>query len=263
MLETALAQLQFGLTADGTAVQPACLGPAGGRPAGDTARFGASERQAAELVNGPALDAEGRREMQIRRFRGQATCGAGHSLLRRAVPAAGAARPAAGLGVARLPPTTKEMVRAGGDAFVCRYSRPTFCAMTTGTTGKPAAIRFSGANMMNTYMGLAAISLLIPVRRAPRISCSTRPAPAPSGQLVRDGRLHAHRRRRVPDRHRRARGRPGPAGRRCLLAGKRDTGQHFADLSLLPRAPGGDGAAAGYRPQDFGLHTPLRRVARL
>ena len=162
MLETALAQLQFGGSL--LFARPFNLRALDRLVEGLLAtrrEFGALERPAAEMVNGPALDANSRREMQIRRFRDQAKRAAHGTAFYAELFRRHGLDPQRldWADVARIPPTTKEMMCAGGDAFVCRGSRPSFCAMTTGTTGKPAAIWFS-EHEMNTYMGLAAMSLL-------------------------------------------------------------------------------------------------------
>lgn len=162
MFETAVAQLQFA----GSVVlaRPFSLHaldrPVDGLLA-TKQEFGELDQEANELVNGPVLDTESRRAVQIRRFRGQA---------RRAVQETrcyGELFRQSGLDprrlewpdVARIPPTTKEMLRANGDAFVRQDSRPTFCAITTGTTGKPTSTWFCEREL-NTYIRLGAINLL-------------------------------------------------------------------------------------------------------
>jgi phenylacetate-CoA ligase len=258
MFETVLAQLQFGGSL--LLARPFNLQALDRLVEGLLAtrrEFGALEPQAAELVNGPALDAEGRREMQLRRLRSQAKCAVQGTtfyaeLFRRH-----------GLDpqrldwndVARLPPTTMEMVRAGGDAFVCRDSLPIFCAMTTGTTGKPAAIWFS-EHETNTYMRLAAISLLTTGAAGPedivQYSTSARALLGNSCGMGAYTRIGAGVYQT---------GIVEPEAALARLAETRHLDGKRAQASILQTYPSylgrlvETGLRLGYRPQDFGLHT--------
>jgi phenylacetate-coenzyme A ligase PaaK-like adenylate-forming protein len=123
--------------------------------------FGTIGAEAAELLGGAALDEETRREVQLRRFRTQASQATRETVYYR--------RLFEGLGldpahlsfkdIRRIPVTSKETVRDNPDAFVCRSARPVFRTTTTGTTGRPTNICFS-AQEMRTYIALTAIGLL-------------------------------------------------------------------------------------------------------
>src|SRR6185436_7253725 len=107
--------------------------------------FGAIAPDGAELLGGPALDEETRREMQIRRFRTQAA--------RAARETAYYARLFKELeldpsqlryeDIPRIPLTPKEALRDDPDAFVRSTAQPCFRTTTTGTTGRPTSVSFS------------------------------------------------------------------------------------------------------------------------
>jgi phenylacetate-coenzyme A ligase PaaK-like adenylate-forming protein len=123
--------------------------------------FGAIGAEGAELLSGPALDDTTRRDVQLRRFRTQATRGA------RETTYYGRLFDELGLDptrlrdadVARIPPTRKAAVREHPDDFVRRTARPSLRAVTTGTTGTPTAIYFS-RDELRAYAALGAISAL-------------------------------------------------------------------------------------------------------
>ena len=108
------------------------------------------------------LDDETRRDLQLRRFRAQASRAARETayygpLFDRLdmIPSRLSASD-----VVRVPPTTKAALQADPDAFIRRGSRPAHRFTTTGTTGRPASIAFS-ADEIRSYQLLAAMSLLV------------------------------------------------------------------------------------------------------
>ena len=124
--------------------------------------FGAIDAEGVELLSGPALDEETRREAQLRRFRSQAKRAARRTVYYGDLFGRLGLDPAR-LGfeeIARIPPTSKEALREDPGAFVGRASPPCFCATTTGTTGKPTSVCFS-AHEMRAYVALSAIALLL------------------------------------------------------------------------------------------------------
>ena len=123
--------------------------------------FGVLGAEAREVVGGPALDDEGRRDMQLRAFRRQARAAAGETTYYGAVfeQLGLNAGKLAWADVARLPRTMKEAVRADPDAFLRRTARPSWRCVTTGTTGAATTIYFS-ADEMRSFIALGAISLL-------------------------------------------------------------------------------------------------------
>jgi phenylacetate-CoA ligase len=124
--------------------------------------FGAIGTEGAELMGGPRLDEETSREVQLRRFRTQATRGARETTYYRRCFERLGLDPARLRfeDIARVPPTPKEALRADPDAFVRRTATPYFRAMTTGTTGKPTSVYFSEYEMC-TYIALTAIAFLL------------------------------------------------------------------------------------------------------
>jgi phenylacetate-coenzyme A ligase PaaK-like adenylate-forming protein len=123
--------------------------------------FGPIGGEATELLGGPALDDETRREVQLRRFRTQARRAAQETAYYRALFERLGLEPArlSYEDISRIPVTSKEAVRDNPDAFVRQSSRPVFRTTTTGTTGRPTSICFS-AQEMQTYIALNAIGLL-------------------------------------------------------------------------------------------------------
>jgi phenylacetate-CoA ligase len=123
--------------------------------------FGALNADGLELLQGPALDEETRCELQLRRFRQQATRAARETtyykaLFERLELDPGRLRHNELL---RIPLTRKEAVRDAPDAFVRRGAAPCFRTTTTGTTGKQTSVSFS-AYEMHTFITLSAISFL-------------------------------------------------------------------------------------------------------
>lgn len=124
--------------------------------------FGAVDAEGIELLSGPALDEETRREAQLRRFRTQAKRAARQTAYYEHLFERIGLDPAR-LGfedIATIPPTSKEALREDPGAFVVRASSVRFCTTTTGTTGKPTSVCFSD-HEMRTYIALNAISLLL------------------------------------------------------------------------------------------------------
>src|SRR6266508_6642053 len=120
------------------------------------------ETVAAELLGGPALDEETRREMQLRRFRTQAARAARETAYYR--------RLFEQLGldptrlryedIQRIPLTLKEALRDDPDAFVRKNAQPCFRTTTTGTTGRPTSVCFSQREL-HAYTALGAINHLM------------------------------------------------------------------------------------------------------
>jgi phenylacetate-coenzyme A ligase PaaK-like adenylate-forming protein len=123
--------------------------------------FGSLGHEAGELLDGPSLDEETRREIELRRFRTQAKRGAQETAYYQALFARLGLEPARLRyeDISRIPVTSKEAVRDDPDAFVRRTARPVFRTTTTGTTGRPTSICFS-AQEMHSYIALTAIGLL-------------------------------------------------------------------------------------------------------
>jgi phenylacetate-coenzyme A ligase PaaK-like adenylate-forming protein len=123
--------------------------------------FGSIGADATELLGGPALDDETRREVQLRRFRTQAKRAACETVYYHRLFEELGLDPAhlSYNDIRRIPVTSKEAVRGNPDAFVCQSARPVFRTTTTGTTGWPTSICFS-AEEMQTYIALNAIGLL-------------------------------------------------------------------------------------------------------
>src|SRR5215217_21741 len=124
--------------------------------------FGSIEAEGVELLSGPTLDEETRREAQLRRFVTQAKRAAHQTAYYGDLFERLGLDPArlSFEDIARIPPTSKGALRADPGAFVSRASSPRFCTTTTGTTGKPTSVCFS-AYEMHTYIGLASIALLL------------------------------------------------------------------------------------------------------
>ncbi len=123
--------------------------------------FGALTSESREMLTGPVLDENTRREFQQRRFRKQAIRAARETryysdLFQRL-----------GLDpvklcfddIAQLPLTPKEAVRGDAEAFIRRTQRPVFRSTTSGTTGWPTSIGFSDYEM-RIFVALTALSML-------------------------------------------------------------------------------------------------------
>jgi phenylacetate-coenzyme A ligase PaaK-like adenylate-forming protein len=163
MLETAFAQLRFATSVVfGIPFSVRSLDRLVDGLLATQREFGAIGAQGADMLAGPALDDETRREMQLRRFRSQAA--------RAARETAYYARLFAELGrdparlrhddIASIPVTPKEALRDDPGAFVCRTAQPVFRTTTTGTTGRPTSVCFSRREL-HTYIALGAINHLM------------------------------------------------------------------------------------------------------
>jgi phenylacetate-coenzyme A ligase PaaK-like adenylate-forming protein len=124
--------------------------------------FGAVAPEGAELLGGPVLDEETRREMQLRRFRAQASRAARETVFY------GRLFEQHGLDptrlhyddIPRIPLTVKQALRNDPDAFVRQTGHPVFRTTTTGTTGRPTSVCFS-LRELHTYIALGAINQLM------------------------------------------------------------------------------------------------------
>ena len=122
---------------------------------------GRSDRTAPGCSDGPVLDEADRREIQLRRFRQQAGRAARETVYY--------AELFEGLGLeprrlrwedlASLPVTPKAALRDAPDAFVRAGARTFLRAMTTGTTGRPTSVSFSGREL-RVIAALSAIGFL-------------------------------------------------------------------------------------------------------
>jgi len=208
-----------------------------------------------ELLTGPALDEATRRDLQLRRFRQQATRGARET--------AYYGRRFAGLGldpgrltyadVARLPPTPKAALRDDPGAFVRRGAAAAVRTTTTGTTGRPTSVYFT-ARELEATAALSAIGLLVHGQLGPEdvVQVST------SARATLGNTCFARACARI--------------GAVWALTGLVDPGLALAQLAEAHRVPGkkprpsylvaypsylGDlvelGLAAGLGPADFGL----------
>ena len=165
MIETALAQLRFaGSMLFGIRFSQRSFDRIIDAMIQTRREFGEIGAGSSELIEGPALDEESRKDFQLRRFAGQCSR---------------AARETAYYGklfesieldpsrlkrlkyedIVRIPLTPKEDIRDHPDDFICRSARPVFRTTTTGTTGWPTSVCFS-AYEMSTYIALGAIGLL-------------------------------------------------------------------------------------------------------
>jgi phenylacetate-CoA ligase len=162
MFETAVAQLRFGASmALGIPFSPRSLERIVTAMRDTKHEFGSIGADADELISGPTLDEDTRREVQLRRFRKQAIRAARETdYYSRVVEEAGI--DLAGMGfedLARFPLTPKEHLRDDPDAFIPRTAKPALRATTTGTTGWPTSVYFSEREF-NTIVALAAMSFM-------------------------------------------------------------------------------------------------------
>ncbi len=123
--------------------------------------FGAIGAEGAEVLSGPGLDEETRRDMQLRRFHKQAVIAAHETPYYEELFARIGLDPGnlTYEEIARIPFTTKVDIRDRPDDFVRRTARPVFRTTTTGMTGRPTSVSFS-AYEMSLYIALGAISML-------------------------------------------------------------------------------------------------------
>jgi len=120
--------------------------------------FGPLGTDGRDALEGPVLDPDSRRSIQLQRFRQQARQAMRHTRYYHDLFTQLGLDPAQMRyeDIARLPTTPKEAVRDDPDAFVSRQARPFLQATTTGTTGKPTSICFS-THELRVYAALAAI----------------------------------------------------------------------------------------------------------
>ena len=226
------------------------------RAMGDTKReFGAIGHGADELMSGPVLDQDARREMQLRRFRKQALLAA------RETTHYATAFERAGVDadrmrfedIARFACTTKDRLRDEPEAFVRRDAKPSLRATTTGTTGPATSVYFSDREI-GAFICIAAMSFIAQELVEPddvvQVSISSRAVLGVSvfaGACARIGApVHVA-------------GIVSPAQTLALLAERRRLPGKRDRVSLMTTYPSylGElvehGLARGYRPSDFGL----------
>ncbi|MGH2559889.1 MAG: phenylacetate--CoA ligase family protein [Thermomicrobiales bacterium] len=162
MFIAAVAQLRFAFAlASGRPIPGWALDRLVAEAAKTAREFGPLGADGAEGVTGPTLDPEARRTVQLHRFRSQAKRAAAEtgfysSLFRDLEIEPGSLD---WEGIAGLPLTSKDALRADPDAFVRRGARPFLRAATTGTTGTPTRVAFSAAEL-RTMAGLSALAFL-------------------------------------------------------------------------------------------------------
>lgn len=217
--------------------------------------FGSLGAQGDQLLSGPTLDEETRREVQARRFRAQVKRAARKTAYYQRLLASRGLDPRhlSYADIASLPLTPKADLRRDPDAFVSRGVRPCLRALTTGTTGWPTRVSFS-AYELQVCFALTAISSLMHGDLMPddivQICTSAR---GTLGNVCLAGAC-AHIGAEVS-----LAGVIEPADALALLAEKRHTHGKKARASVLYTYPSflGElveyGMAHGYRPSDFGL----------
>jgi phenylacetate-CoA ligase len=256
MLETAFAQLRFAASlVFGVPFSTRSLDRLIDALLDTRREFGAIGAEGAEFLAGPALDEQTRRDVQLRRFRAQAT--------RAAHETAYYARLFESLGldparlryddIQRIPITPKEALRDDPDAFVCRTADACFRTTTTGTTGRPTSVCFSQYEL-RTYIALEAIHHLVHRQVGPEdivlISSSARATLGNSCFAGGCARLGAQ----VT-----IGGLIDPAQSLALLAEPRHLAGKKPRVSVLSIYPSylgelvTSGLQLGYRPADFGL----------
>jgi len=217
--------------------------------------FGVIAPEGAELLGGPALDEETRREMQLRRFRTQAARAARDTVYYRQLFAQLGLDPTRLRyeDIQRIPLTLKEALRDDPDAFVRKNAQPCFRTTTTGTTGRPTSVCFSQREL-HAYTALGAINHLMNQQITPEdivlVSSSARAtlgntcfmgACARVGAQVSMGGLVE------------------PEITLALLAEPRHLAGKKSRVSVLSIYPSylgqlvTDGLRLGYRPADFGV----------
>ncbi|MEP6776111.1 MAG: AMP-binding protein [Chloroflexota bacterium] len=163
MIETAFAQLRFAASMlFGTRFSLRSLDRMISAALETRREFGAVGAEGAELVAGPTLDEETRRDVQLRRFRKQATLGARETAYYAEVFKQEGLDPAhlAYDDITRIPLTPKEAIRDNPDAFVRRNARHALRTTTSGTTGRPTHVCFSQYELAVT-IALGAMSSIL------------------------------------------------------------------------------------------------------
>lgn len=256
MFKTALAQLRLGLSiAFGWPFAHGSLDALIDALVDTRREFGAIENGGDEMLAGPVLDEEMRRDVQLRRFRAQAVHAA------RETPYYASLFESLRLDptkltwddIARLPYTPKETLRDSPDQFVRRGACPAFRTTTTGTTGWPTAVYFSH-HEMRVYSALNAIAFLRLGQLAPEdlVLIST------SSRATLGNTCFAQACQRIGATWMMG-GLVEPALTLDLLAEKHDLPGHKRQVSFLNIYPSylgqlvETGLALGYRPGDFGL----------
>jgi phenylacetate-coenzyme A ligase PaaK-like adenylate-forming protein len=162
MFETAGAQLRFGASmALGYPFSTRSLDRIVTAMRETKREFGAIGRGADELIAGPVLDAQTRRDVQLRRFRKQATLAARETRYYASVFERAGVDPRRMTfdDIARFPVTPKGDLRDDADAFVRSGAKPAIRATTTGTTGWPTSVYFSD-HEIKTVVAFAAMSFM-------------------------------------------------------------------------------------------------------
>jgi phenylacetate-CoA ligase len=165
VLETAVAQLRFALSiALGRPFNTSSLDRLVDAVRETQHEFGptAIDAEGAAMLGGPSLDEATRREMQLRRFRGQAKRGARETTYYQRLFAELELDPGRlrADDITKLPITPKTALRTEPSAFVRRGASPYLRTMTTGTTGWPTSVYFS-AYELRVIVALSAMAFLI------------------------------------------------------------------------------------------------------
>lgn len=162
MLETAVAQLRFGASlAFGSPFHVRSMERIVAAMRATREEFGSLGSDAGELLAGPRLDDDTRREVQLRRFRKQARRAARETSYYERL-GAGCDVDLARMrweDISRLPLTSKDAMRSEPDALVSRRARPFLRAASTGTTGEPATVWFSEREV-RAMLALSAMSFM-------------------------------------------------------------------------------------------------------
>ena len=162
MFGTALAQLRFAASlVFGLPFDPRSLEHLVGALRETRDEFGALGPEGAELLGGPLVDEADRREIQLRRFRQQATRAASETRYYGELFGRLDLEPRrlSWSDLPALPVTPKAALREAPDAFVRPKARPFLRALTTGTTGRPTSVSFSEREL-RVMAALSAIGFL-------------------------------------------------------------------------------------------------------
>jgi phenylacetate-CoA ligase len=146
MLETAFTQLRYGLSlAFGRRIRIENVRRMVYDIVATQAEFGPLSRDQADMLQGAALSAESRQFINERRLRRIARAACKQTAYYRELFGASGISPEDVTfdGLADLPVTPKEDLRALPEAFVSCRVEPSFLALTTGTTGPPTSVWFS------------------------------------------------------------------------------------------------------------------------
>jgi phenylacetate-coenzyme A ligase PaaK-like adenylate-forming protein len=256
MLVAAFAQLRFALAlASGRSIPGWALRRLVAEAAKTAREFGPRAADGAQGIAGPSLDPEARRTVQLHRFRAQARCAAAEtgyygSLFRELDLDPGSLD---WDGIARLPLTPKNALRADPDAFVRRGARPFLRATTTGTTGTPTRVAFSEAEV-RTMAELSALAFLFSGQIGPEdVVVNATSTRAMLGAIGVAGACRGTGAMLQPV------GLIDPAATLALLAEEIRLSGRKPKVSCLTTYPSylgqlvETGLALGYRPGDFGL----------